>query len=84
MMELHSNLGGAVFNTMARLNSKQCRSAVASCHGSPHGLHCTCLLAGLCERSFCLLIFKPFFLLHPPFGTLSVSGLISIPLTGSV
>ena len=34
MMELHSNLGGAVFNTMARLNSKQCRSAVASCHGS--------------------------------------------------
>ena len=26
------------------------------------------LLAGLCERSFCSLIFKPFFPLHPPFG----------------
>ena len=25
-----------------------------------------CLLAGLCERSFCSLIFKPFFPLHPP------------------
>ena len=26
------------------------------------------LLAGLCERSFCSLSFKPFFPLHPPFG----------------
>ena len=33
---------------------------LSSLLGAPHGLHCICLLAGLCERSFCSLIFKPF------------------------
>ena len=41
---------------------------LSSLLGMPRGLHCICLLAFLCERSFCSLIFKPFFPLHPPLG----------------
>ena len=65
------NLGKVKFKTMPVSGRPMLRlrgDLLSSLLGAPRGLHCICLLAGLCERSFCSLIFKPFFPLHPPFG----------------
>ena len=65
------NLGKVKFKTMpvSGCPTSQLRGdLLSSLLGVPRDLHHICLLAGLCERLFCSLIFKPFFPLYPPFG----------------
>ena len=53
------NLGKVKFKTMP-VSGRLRGDLLSSLVGAPSGLHRICLLAGLCERSFCSLIFKPF------------------------
>ena len=68
------NLGKVKFKTMPVSGRPTLRlrgDLLSSLLGVPRGLHCICLLAGLCERSFCSLIYFIFF-------SLSTLPLVSI------